>query len=78
MVPLTDRYNSKSRTDIIGLRDRALIATMLYTFGRVSAVVNMRVKDYAPAGERKMVLNLREKGGKRHRVPAHHKLQESI
>lgn len=63
---------------VIGLRDRALIATMLYTFGRVSAVVNMRVKDYAPAGERKMVLNLREKGGKRHRVPAHHKLQKHL
>ena len=61
---------------IVALRDRALIGTMLYTFGRVSAVVNMRVKDYAPADAGKRVLDLREKGGKRHRVPAHHKVRE--
>ena len=30
----------------IGLRDRALIATMLFTFARVSAVVGMKVDDY--------------------------------
>jgi site-specific recombinase XerD len=63
---------------IVALRDHALIATMLYTFGRVGAVVNMQVKDYAPAGAGKKVLYLREKGGKRHRVPAHHKLREMM
>lgn len=73
-----DLFESIETDTIVGLRDRALIATMLYTFGRVSAVVGMRVKDYAPAGKRGMVLNLREKGGKRHRVPAHHKLQEYL
>ena len=51
---------------------------MLYTFGRVGAVVNMQVKDYAPADAGKRVLHLREKGGKRHRVPAHHKLRERM
>ena len=51
---------------------------MLYTFGRVGAVVNMQVKDYAPASAGKKVLHLREKGGKRHRVPAHHKLRERM
>jgi len=63
---------------IVALRDQVLIATMLYTFGRVGAVVNMRVKDYAPAGAGKKVLHLREKGGKRHRVPAHHRLRERM
>lgn len=63
---------------IVALRDQALIETMLYTFGRVGAVVNMRVKDYAPAGAGKKVLHLREKGGKRHRVPAHHRLRERM
>ncbi len=29
-----------------GLRDRALLAVMVYSFARVSAVVNMRVEDY--------------------------------
>ncbi len=61
---------------IVALRDRALIGTMLYTFGRVGAVVNMKVKNYAPADAGKKVLHLREKGGKRHRVPAHHRLRE--
>ena len=61
---------------IVALRDRALIGTMLYTFGRVGAVVKMKVKDYAPVEAGKRVLHLREKGGKRHRVPAHHKLRE--
>jgi site-specific recombinase XerD len=34
---------------IVALRDRALIGTMLYTFGRVSAVVNMRVTRRTPS-----------------------------
>ena len=29
-----------------GLRDRALLAVMIYSFARVSAVVGMRVEDY--------------------------------
>lgn len=70
-----DLFGAIDTEEIIGLRDRALIGAMLYTFGRVSAVVGMQVKDYAPAGGRRMVLHLREKGGTRHQVPAHHKLQ---
>src|SRR5713226_364741 len=35
------------KTDsIVGLRDRAIIGLMCYTFARVSAIVNMRVDDY--------------------------------
>jgi integrase/recombinase XerD len=30
----------------IGLRDRALIGTMLYSFARVGAVITMKVGDY--------------------------------
>ena len=65
-------------TKLSDLRDRALLAAMLYTFGRVSAVLGMRVRDYAPAGSGKRVLHLREKGGKRHQVPAHHQLREYL
>ena len=32
-----------------GLRDRALLAVMVYSFARVSAVVGMRVEDYYPS-----------------------------
>ena len=56
---------------VVGLRDRALIGVMVYSFARVSAVVGMRRQDYFPQGTRGW-LRLHEKGGKRHDVPAHH------
>ena len=56
---------------VVGLRDRALIGVMVYSFGRVSAVLAMRRQDYFPQGKR-WWLRLQEKGGKRHDVPAHH------
>ena len=58
----------------IGLRDRALIGTMVYTFARVNAVLNMKVKDYFVQGRRGWV-RLHEKGGKEHEVPCHHTLE---
>ena len=57
-----------------GLRDRAVIGTMLYTFARVGAVTRMRVRDYHHVGRRSWI-RLLEKGGKHHEVPAHHALQ---
>jgi site-specific recombinase XerD len=56
---------------LAGLRDRALIGVMVYTFARVGAVTAMRVEDYFQQGKR-WWLRLHEKGGKRHEVPAHH------
>ena len=60
-----------------GLRDRALIGTLLYTFARVSAALAMRVEDYYPVG-RRWWLRLHEKGGKHHEMPAHHTLQDAL
>jgi hypothetical protein len=37
---------------LVGLRDRALLAVMTYSFARVSAVVGMRVEDYYANGKR--------------------------
>lgn len=62
---------------LVGLRDRALIGTLLFTFARVGAAVTMRVEDYYPVGKRWWVC-LHEKGGKRHEMPAHHSLQEYL
>jgi site-specific recombinase XerD len=56
---------------LIGLRDRALIGVMVYSFARVSAALGMRVEDYYVEGRRAW-FRLHEKGGKRHEVPAHH------
>ena len=55
-----------------GVRDRALLGTMVYSFARVGAVVGMNVEDYYRQGKR-WWLRLHEKGGKFHEVPAHHK-----
>jgi site-specific recombinase XerD len=59
---------------LVGLRDRALIGVMTYAFARIGAVVSMRVEDYFANGKRWWV-RLHEKGGKRHEMPAHHKLE---
>ena len=60
---------------IAGLRDRALIAVMVFSLARVSAAIGMNVEDYAQRG-RRMWFRLQEKGGKFHEVPAHHKAEE--
>jgi site-specific recombinase XerD len=62
---------------LIGLRDRAIVAVMVYSFARVSAVVGMLVEDYYPEGKR-WWLRLHEKGGKLHQVPAHHAAEEYL
>jgi integrase/recombinase XerD len=62
---------------LVGLRDRALIGVMTYAFARIGAVVAMRVEDYYPAGKR-WWLRLHEKGGKRHEMPVHHKLEQFL
>ena len=59
---------------LVGLRDRALLSVMVYSFARVSAVVGMRRQDYFLQGTRGW-LRLHEKGGKRHDVPAHHRAE---
>jgi hypothetical protein len=59
---------------LVGLRDRALIALLIYTFARVSAAIGMNVEDYYVQGRRSWV-RLHEKGGKRHAMPAHHLLE---
>jgi integrase/recombinase XerD len=62
---------------LIGLRDRALIATMVYSFARVGATVTMRVGDYFQHRKR-LWLRLHEKGGKRHEVPCHPTLEKYV
>ena len=69
---------SISTATVVGLRDRALIALMTYTFARVGAAAEkMRVEDVYVQGGRTWV-RLHEKGGKRHEMPCHHKLEEYL
>lgn len=69
--------NSIDTSHVVGLRDRALISLMVYSFARVSAVVNMEVKDYYAIGKRYWI-RLNEKGGKFHQVPVHHVAEEYL
>jgi integrase/recombinase XerD len=73
-IPTAD---SRGRPILVGLRDRAMIAVMAYTFARVSAMIGMRVDDYFQQGKR-WWFRLHEKGGKYHEVPAHHKAEEYV
>jgi integrase/recombinase XerD len=62
---------------LIGLRDRALIALMGYTFARVGATVQMKVEDYYVQNRRGWV-RLHEKGGKVNELPCHHNLEQYL
>jgi integrase len=58
---------------VVGLRDRALIGLMVYSFARIGAACLMTTEDVYVQGRRTWV-RLREKGGKRHEMPCHHNL----
>lgn len=62
---------------LVGLRDRALIGLMVYTFARVGAALRMRVEDYYIQGRRDWV-RLHEKGGKLHTLPCHDNLDRYL
>ncbi|CAN7734607.1 tyrosine-type recombinase/integrase [Caballeronia sp. LjRoot29] len=61
-------------TTPIGLRDRALIGLMVFSFARVGAALAMRVEDVY-VQHRRLWVRLREKGGKQHEMPCHHTLE---
>jgi site-specific recombinase XerD len=80
-IPITRRIKIarkhggyKEVADIKGLRDRAAIAIMGYTFARVSAVVGLMCGDYRLEGKRAR-LRLLEKGNKEQLVWLHHEAE---
>ena len=68
---------AEDESDVIGLRDRALIGVMVYSFARINAVIQMKVRDYFVQGRRGWV-RLHEKGGTEHEVPCHHNLEKYL
>jgi integrase/recombinase XerC len=60
-----------------GLRDRALIGLMVYSFARIGAALAMRVEDVF-VQNRRLWVRLHEKGGKRHEMPCHHNLEDYL
>jgi site-specific recombinase XerC len=61
-------------TTIVGLRDRALIGIMVFSFARIGGVLGMKVEDVYTQNCWLWV-QLREKGSKAHAMPCHHKLE---
>ena len=82
-TPVLSREETRELVDsietntIAGLRDRALIGILVYSFARIGAALGMKVEDYYPQGKR-WWLRLHEKGGKRHEVPVHHILEQYV
>lgn len=74
MRTLLDSINIRK---LIGLRDRAIIGLMGYTFARVGAVVTMKVEDYY-VQKRRGWIRLHEKGGKVNELPCHHNLEQFL
>ncbi|SOE59152.1 Site-specific recombinase XerD [Burkholderia sp. YR290] len=79
-TPVLDASEARQLLDSIdvttpaGLRDRALIALMVFSFARVGAALAMRVEDVY-IQNRRLWVRLREKGGKAHAMPCHHTLE---
>jgi site-specific recombinase XerD len=69
--------NAIDTSTLIGLRDRAMIATMAYSFARIGAVVTLQVR-HVFRQQRRLWLRLSEKGGKSHDVPCHHHLETHL
>ncbi len=69
--------DSIDTASVVGLRDRALIGLMVYSFARIGAALGMSVEDVFTQNLRLWV-RLREKGGKRHAMPCHHNLEEYL
>src|SRR3984957_737995 len=64
-------------SNVVGLRDQAILGVLAYTFARIGAVVSLRVKDYFQVGKRS-VLRFSEKGGKEKEIPGHHRVDEIL
>ena len=82
-TPVLDPSEARALLDsihtstVVGLRDRALIGLMVYSFARIGAALGMTVEDVFTQN-RWLWVRLREKGGKRHAMPCHHNLEEYL
>lgn len=82
-TPVLDAQEARQLLDSIdvstpiGLRDRALIGVMVFSFARIGAALAMRGEDVYTQ-HRRLWVRLHEKGGKRHEMPCHHRLEEYL
>jgi site-specific recombinase XerD len=69
--------NSIDTSTVVGLRDRAAIALLIYTAARVGAVAKLRLGDVQHDGSQ-YLLRFSEKGGKSREIPVRHDLERFI
>jgi integrase/recombinase XerD len=62
---------------VVGLRDRAILATLAYTACRAGAVAKLRLQDFQDDGTQ-YLLRFQEKGGKSREIPVRHNLEGYI
>ena len=65
------------RTTPAGLRDRALISLLVYSFARIGAALAMKVEDVFTQN-RRLWVRIHEKGGKDHPMPCHPNLEQAL
>lgn len=82
-TPATDPAQARAllysidTSEVIGLRDRAILATLMYTACRAGAVSKLRLRDFYSDG-RQYYLQFDEKGGAVRQIPCRHDLQGYI
>lgn len=84
-TPVLDAADARRFLDAIpivtigGLRDRALVGLMCFSFARIGAVLKMNVEDYYPGPDgKRWRVRLHEKNGIDHEVPVHHLAEEYL
>ena len=63
--------------DPVGLRDRAVLAVLIYTAARVGAVAKLTMKNFVNDGSQ-YTLRFAEKGGKSREIPVRHDLEQFL
>jgi integrase/recombinase XerD len=64
-------------TDMVELRDRAIVAILIYTASRAGAVASLKRDSFYHVGDQRM-LHFDEKGGKSREIPVRHDLEQMI
>jgi site-specific recombinase XerD len=62
---------------VVGLRDRAIVAILIYTAARVGAVAKLKLKDFHEDGTQ-FCLRFSEKRGKSRAIPVRHDLEQYL
>jgi site-specific recombinase XerD len=76
-IAITCQDESGTRPDLVGLRDRAILAVLIFTAARVGAVAKLSFKSLRHDGT-EYTLRFSEKGGKSREIPVRSDLQKIL